>query len=282
MAKRKLKKDIEDDRLYLYVSKKPSWINSDITRLAIDEKFHDIMDFYVTFCICPEYATQGRTLTFYKWKDKPWNTYNYLKKKLDWKDQNLICSKRKMKPLNEIKNELNEMFISGRNWYESTDEFAIFSKVESNEYLSIFYHIRCALAHGRFTIRNNEGNRFYYFENGVSNGNSFKVKARMCLKESTLCHWICVITNGPTSDENIEESIIRQIIMNSSVTIKAIKFKTGLSKYEIEKVISLLKDQIEMCYIRKEIGKPGYWKWNDSLLNKRFPKIYMNHMGDNI
>lgn len=49
---------------------------------------------------------------------------------------------------------------------------------------SIFYAIRNAFAHGSFSV--DQSNKMYYFESEKEG----KIKAQICLKESTLLYWI--------------------------------------------------------------------------------------------
>lgn len=267
MAKKSKKAFVASD--YLHVSNNPSWVDSIQTCASINDDFHRIMDFYVTFCICPEYATQGRTLSFYKWKEKPWKTYSYLKRKLDYKDNVAICKTRKAVPWKELKSNFSEVSDSQMAWYESLEEFAFFTNVETSEFMSLFYHIRCALAHGRFAIMTRGNNRYYVMENGVPRGNLFYVKARCCIKETTLLHWIEVISAGPReSEKNNQLLVLKEIIKNPSITQKTISSITNLTDYEVRSCVSELKEQVELRYTRKSVGKSGYWEWNELLFNK--------------
>ena len=71
-------------------------------------------------------------------------------------------------------------------------EVICFRNNKNNQFISAFYHIRNALAHGRFCIQNVNGEDFFAFEDVGKN----KVSARMILRKSTLLQWIELIEGG--------------------------------------------------------------------------------------
>ncbi|MCC8111676.1 MAG: hypothetical protein LIO74_08830 [Ruminococcus sp.] len=60
---------------------------------------------------------------------------------------------------------------------------------------SVFYAIRNALAHGSFSVNNNNGKSVYYFQS-ERNG---EIRSQIRLKESTLLQWIKFF-NMPVND----------------------------------------------------------------------------------
>lgn len=70
---------------------------------------------------------------------------------------------------------------------------------EKNQFMSVFYHIRNAFAHGRLNIVDVNGECTFILEDIVpnhSNPQRQKVSARMILKRSTLLRWIEIIEDG--------------------------------------------------------------------------------------
>lgn len=69
---------------------------------------------------------------------------------------------------------------------------------QKNQFLSVFYHIRNALAHCRLNMINIDSDCVFIFEDIQPNKNAeqLKVSARMILRKSTLLKWIEIIENG--------------------------------------------------------------------------------------
>ena len=67
---------------------------------------------------------------------------------------------------------------------------------KENQSLSMFYHIRNALAHGRMNMVDVDGECIFIFEDVKKEKNKCKVSARMILKKSSLLQWIDIIESG--------------------------------------------------------------------------------------
>ncbi len=66
-------------------------------------------------------------------------------------------------------------------------EYVIFKKSgELSQTVSIFYHIRNAIAHGSFSVVRNNDTPIYYFQSQKDGD----IKSRIRLKENTLLQWI--------------------------------------------------------------------------------------------
>jgi hypothetical protein len=148
MANRKLSKDE-----MIITSKHPEWLDTLVADRHCNDKLYKIILFFVIFSPCSKYCTQGRTLQFYNWKEKPWSTNRYLKSRLD---DGVFTDRRNYFRCAEKISSLLEDFRKtdlGDNFYlHRAVERVAFTKVESSEYMSLFYHIRCALAHGRIAM----------------------------------------------------------------------------------------------------------------------------------
>lgn len=252
-----------DEAQYLHVSKDPSWINSKDTEKHGTESLANIMLFYVVFCPCKQYATQKRTLEYYKWKRKPWTSNRYLKAELNQVATKSFQNQRKMTEWYNVKNELDGLSRADEHWFGSRSEFAVYSNVETSDYMSLFYHIRCALAHGRFLIMDHSGHKFYAFENGIIKGKRFFVKARIVLKEETLLGWIRIITNGPQKNEIVDSfAVIEAMNNNPSVTEQQLIKLLQISEMDLREIINELKFSVDLVYERSSFGKPGIWKFN--------------------
>ena len=268
-----MKKEKKPSASYLKGSIVPSWIDTESTETLGNGVLEDLVMFYVVYCPCKQYATQGRNLSYYKWKDKPWSPYRYLKCALDADAKGFKC--KIATEWYNLKQVLDDNGLSGNDWCESNKEYAIYSNVESNEFMSMLYHIRCAFAHGRFTIKQYENEKYYCFENGIPQGKSFLVKARMVIKESTLLRWRTTISSGPSKEEaRIESaSVLSEITVNPSITEANLSKKLGVPLSYIRKAIEELKKSINMNYIRTKVGQAGYWGYDMKLREKYYPGV---------
>ena len=254
--------------------KHPAWLDTKISNTAFDEDFFQIILFYVFYSPCPKYATQGRTLQYYNWNDNPWKTNRYLKDKLNG---NLFGEKRQyfrtasqISNLPEVfkKSELEEGFYNQR----STERVA-FLNCESNEYMSLFHHIRCALAHGRIAMYEDDKNHdiIIVMENGCEKGKDFQVKARMVLRKSTLLRWAKTITDGPQEPEkNYHREIFQALLENNHLRRKELSSMFHEPEYVIDKALEYLKKSRLIVY--QNHGKNSWWDVYDENAKKCFAK----------
>lgn len=156
-------------------------------------KFNKIFKFFVIFSPCKRYATQGRTLEYYGWKTKDSKSKSCLNNSLNYSliSKNIIC----VDSYKELYEKISNLGIETEDFTNIKDEKGIFIRgSETSYFMSMFYHIRCALAHGRFTILKDGKNTIYYFENGQKvDMSKFKVSARIVIYESTLLKYIKLI-----------------------------------------------------------------------------------------
>lgn len=84
------------------------------------------------------------------------------------------------------------------------ERIAIYKPKRYNEFLSICYHIRNALAHGRLAMFPEAGGDVVFvLEDGVKKPDKFQVRSRMILKKSTLLRWIEIIENRKKSQNEV-------------------------------------------------------------------------------
>ena len=247
-------------------SKHPEWLDAFVADCHFDNDLYKIILFFVIFSPCPKYCTQGRTLQFYKWKDKPWSTNKYLKDKLDSgvfsdKKKYFQCADHIIDLVDAVrKADLEEDFYLHREI-----ERVAFFNLEKNEYMSLFHHIRCALAHGRIAMfeEQDTDDMIFVMENGSDSGVVFQVKARMVLRKSTLIKWIDIITNGPQEPENTYfKEVYEALLKNKKLRIKDLTCMFEESEYAINKAISFLKQRNIISY--QNHGKNSWWEVNVS------------------
>ena len=181
-------------------SKHPKWLDNKVPESFFDEDLYRIILFFVFYSPCRNYCTQGRNLQYYGWKEGAWDSDSYLKDKLDRASQmKYFVEKKRVSDLPEIFNQTE----FGKNFFNNINvERAAFYNSERNKYMSLFYHIRCSLAHGRMTMFPIDGNDIVLvMENVKESGKSCQVRARMVLRKSTLLNWVDIITAGPQENE---------------------------------------------------------------------------------
>lgn len=175
----------------------PGWIKTVVPKDFNEIKLNRIIWFYVIHTICTDLSANGISINKYGWDKKVW-----IKEKLK-KSLYSIGNLEKNRNLYKAKNQQDmknvcEICNLKRNFCKIRDEERIaFATVKKyNEILSIFYHIRNALAHGRIAIMKNSNKEIVYFlEDGKKKDGKFIVTARMVLKEKTLISWIDIIEN---------------------------------------------------------------------------------------
>ena len=67
---------------------------------------------------------------------------------------------------------------------------------KKNQFMSVFYHIRDAFAHGRFYIIEVDKQKIIVMEDVAPRGRPLIVTGRMILRKQTLLKWIEIINGG--------------------------------------------------------------------------------------
>ena len=113
----------------------------------------------------------------------------------------------------EIENKMREYGIF--NSVKLPREFAIHTAHNNSNTEGLFYAIRCAFAHGAFSLHTCSGERYYFFENKDRD----KYKGRIVIKESSL---ISIIDTVESEINNISTT-------RKTANRKTIKRKESLS-----------------------------------------------------
>ena len=79
---------------------------------------------------------------------------------------------------------------------------------KNNQFMSVFFHIRNAFAHGRFDFRALNDEEYYILEDVQKDKDCLKVSARMILKKRTLLNWMDIIEGGEKEYKKHEENHI--------------------------------------------------------------------------
>ena len=201
----------------IVVCEHPAWLDVAVPAEYEDAGLYDIILFFVIHAPCPGQSGKAVTLAERGWKAKPWNSPSYLKDKLDraiFRNQlrrlKMVDSKR------EMLQECDSLDL-GNDFYTRHDtQRAMFVKVNKpgcvSEYMSLFYHIRNALAHGRLAMYPSEdGDITFVMEDGKTIGaeidDQFEVSARIVLRKSSLLEIIRLLKNPPLEADYTEEIV---------------------------------------------------------------------------
>lgn len=180
----------------------PSWINDIAPERFNNDELFKIVIFFVFHSPCIALTSLGRDLTFYGWNN-PWLKPIYLNRRLlaatSTADTFIYATKSledMVKPCTDA--NLFEHFPCDLD----KERVAIYDS-QSNQFMSIFYHIRNSFAHGRLNMYDIgiEGDYVFVMEDiaarGKKKGDPRPVSARMIIRKSTLIKWIDIIESGP-------------------------------------------------------------------------------------
>ena len=186
----------------------PGWLEREAPASYADEELKRIVLFYVIYTPCPGASAKGIPIEKYGWDKDVWRKRLLRKKLLS------VASLEKGETLFSGTNmmEMKPIFVQakmGEDFYRNRSvEKIAFCISDSNEVLSIFRHIRNALAHGRlamYACGEDEKDIIFVLEDGVPGSGNYIVNSRVILKKSTLLKWIDIIKQGPASLETENE-----------------------------------------------------------------------------
>ena len=169
----------------------PKWLDTFVSPDYEDDELYKIILFYVIHSPCIGQSARCIFLQDRGWKAKPWDSHYYLKDRLnkaifgdDEPVLKKVDSKAEMKK--EAENfDLEEDFYSKRTHQRAL--FTIASNPNSSVYMSLFYHIRNSLAHGRLAMYPTSDNDIMFvLEDGKEINNQFIVSARIVIRKSSL------------------------------------------------------------------------------------------------
>lgn len=169
---------------------KPKWLKIQNFKELFDKDLEEIITFFVFHAPCNNQSAMQKTLADYGW-NAPWRLPYKLNSQLKQASTNfnLIFSANNYNNMEKalIKSDLYEKFPSDLK----KERICIYDKM-GNQFMSIFYHIRDAFAHGRFNIFDVDNEQVFVMEDQFRK----KVSARMIIKKQTLLNWIYIIENG--------------------------------------------------------------------------------------
>lgn len=182
----------------LKVQSNPEWIKTKELKKKELEALKEIFLFYVINTPYDSYSFRSINVTEYGWPENVWST-NELKEQLyHIANLNFGSSLIKVEFLKDMESAC-ELANLKEDFYKKRDKerVVVYVNSNSNTMLSIFKNMRNALAHGRFEMYPSGEDYIFVMESVEKNNNSYEVKARMVLRQSTLLEWIKIIKKGP-------------------------------------------------------------------------------------
>lgn len=180
--------------MIVYTEKKPLWLGKLNIEVFEDKQFLRIITFFVFHSPVDNLSARQISLSEYGWKI-PWRKPWYLNKQLKQATSNyeLLFSSASFKKMDEALTKADS-----RNSFPSNiakERICIYD-CQKNQFMSVFYHIRNAFAHGRFDLKLFNNEEYYILEDVQKDKRGLKVSARIILKKSTLLNWIDIIEGG--------------------------------------------------------------------------------------
>lgn len=136
---------------------------SDIdNNLFRDSDFVDIFTFFVINSPCSTLSRRRISLYDYGW-NTPWRKPFSLRRQLQRASSNykLLHSADNV---DSVEAALEKASLDDENWTNANMESICVYDCEGNQFLSVFYHIRNSLAHGRFNIFQEDEDWIFYME----------------------------------------------------------------------------------------------------------------------
>lgn len=200
------------------VDREPVWIDESFNLTHADEDWHTIFDFFVIHTPCPTLSAQSITLEDRGWRRGMWASKTYLKDGLDrilfghGERQLHFCERYEDLSIHLTGNAFGNEFYRYRQ-YERAAILKCSKRHCGNEYMSLFYHIRNALAHGRFRGFNDGSDVIIALEDGMSTQGDelIKVSARILIRKSTIINFIDYLTHPPVEDIDWREAVYEAI-----------------------------------------------------------------------
>lgn len=174
----------------------PTWVQWISPDQFKDKGLIRIIAFFVFHSPCEKLSCMRKSLAEYGWTT-PWKKPYWLNRQLRQaaSEYEVIYSAQWPGKMEEAleKAGLKENFPSDI----SHEKICIHNK-QKNQFMSVFYHIRNAFAHGRVRIVDIDGECVFVLEDVLPSASSDKLKvtARMILYKSTLLKWIDIIEAG--------------------------------------------------------------------------------------
>ena len=186
----------KDKSGYVSVEFHPEWLDYIVPERFNNADLNRIVTFFVFHSPCSELSAMSKSLVEYGW-NAPWRKPQYLQRRLKAASTNadLLFSAETIDDMRQAleKAELLEDITANIE----VERIAVYNN-KKNQFMSVFYHLRDAFAHGRLNMVDIglEDDYVFIFEDVTKRKALYKVTARMILRKSTLIKWIDLIEAG--------------------------------------------------------------------------------------
>lgn len=205
----------------MLVDIKQKWLLEDLPEEVITSSdWLKVLRFFVIESPCSGQSNRRKDICE-KWGNAPWAPSRYLKIPLNLAVFGTRSAQFvKVGSKSKIEDALSEEDLLHSFPSKMESQRAVFTKANgkgnSSSYMSLFYHIRNALAHARFgLLKDKEGQFVFVFEDGrkreVQDKEQFELTARGIVRFGSLLKIIEVIESGPDAKPDIEEQILAAI-----------------------------------------------------------------------
>lgn len=235
----------------------PEWLKDSKCFEYWDDELREIVQFFVINSICDNQSYRNYNLTNnYNWKKGCWRDKNYLKNCLD---KILFNGNPKKLQLADSYKEIKQACKDNNleeDFYMYLDPRCSVVKSSSagcqNKYMSMFYHVRNSIAHGRFIIKSKGDEQFLIMEDVKPKKERCEVNFRMVVSKESLVEAIKHIKNGPKKEMDYENAFL-DLINSGKCTKGKICNELGLDKNDNvwKKTIEILKSKNLIKYKNK-------------------------------
>ena len=214
---------------------KDGWIG-DKDKVDLSDDFIKIMKFFVWTTPCNGTSSSEKKMSTRGWNSNVWKDgklKDYIVTSADLQQNVNYAIARKLDDMSKLTSNIQ---INNNQKFREHNRVIMYNNGKENDIMQLFYYIRCALAHGRFHIYNDENDITYVMEAIGKYRSDYILKARIILKEKTLVDWVDTIISGPNDfTRRIQElkgtnsDLIKQFIID----------KPGLSRDKICKSLNI-------------------------------------------
>lgn len=198
---------------FVYSELKPSWLYTIVPSEYENDNLLKIIMFFVIYSPCPNQSKRSKTLTEYGWDENVWKNRR-LKDKLD--KEIFGNDPKHIKVVNgkeNLKDEFIKMQLYNEDFFENRSlQRMCYCKISkkgcNNQYMSLFYHIRNALAHGRIAMFPHKEDIMFVMEGGEDCSEQFIVNSRIIILQSSLLKIIQILQNPINIKEDFKNQII--------------------------------------------------------------------------
>ena len=180
----------------VFTSKNAEWMRWIAPEEYNDSELFRIVTFFVFHSPCDGLSSMRRTLAEYGWP-APWKKPFYLNKHLKKaaSNFNLLYT---ASSYDDMEKALKDGDLLTAFPSDLGRERICVYDCQKNQFLSVFYHLRNAMAHCSLNMVDVDGECVFIFEDTVPKKNTgqLKVSARMIIRKSTLLKWIDIIERG--------------------------------------------------------------------------------------